>query len=198
MEQAGKEEGVSEEGWRRGGGEEGIRIMLTITKVCPTMVLPLHYITGPEESLSSSPSDTSSPQIPIVGRLSYAIIGDSFDKTINPRFMTSNLQRKSLHFFHSYALLDWVNCSHLDWDKPIGDVGQLPLTAFIPSAEDSALLRSNYAILVARVMMEKMEFFKKHFKNVVPSHIPHQYSELMKMRSSVVSACMYVLFFVTP
>lgn len=150
------------------------------------------------ESSSSSQSDTSSPltlQIPVAGRISYSVVGDNLDRSIDPRFMTANLQRKSFHFFHSYALLDRVNCSHLAWDKPLGDVGQLPPTAFLSSAEECAKLRSNYAILVARVMVEKMEFFKKHFKNVVPSHILHQYSDLMKMRSSVVSGCMYQFLF---
>ena len=48
--------------------------------------------------------------------------GDNLDKSINPCFMTSEHQRQSLHFFHSCAAFDQVNCGDLPCDAPSGDV----------------------------------------------------------------------------
>ena len=68
-------------------------------------------------------------------RKSYIIVGDNLDKTINPRFMTVAHQRQSVHYFHSYAVLDRIeSISALTADKPVGDFSHLSALSYLPNA----------------------------------------------------------------
>ena len=44
--------------------------------------------------------------------IGYKIVGDNIDKEVKPRFACSNYPTKSLHYFHSFALQSWIDCSH--------------------------------------------------------------------------------------
>ena len=116
----------------------------------------------------------------------YLIVGDNLDKTINPRYMTFEHQRQSLHYFHSYAVLDRVNCADLPSDVPVGDVKSLSFAAFLPTPEDCSVIPHNYSVLLGRVLIEKLSFFKK-FRDCIPKHIIHEHSSEMKKKSTVVS-----------
>lgn len=124
--------------------------------------------------------------------LTYAIVGDNLDKTINPRYMTFEHQRQSLHYFHSYAVLDRVNCGDLPSDVRAGDVKSLSFAAFLPTPEDCSTIRYNYSALLGRVLVEKLSFFKK-FQDCIPKHIIHQHFEEMK-KSTVVSRYSRLIF----
>ena len=100
--------------------------------------------------------------------------------------MTSEHQHQSLHFFHSYAALDRVNCSSLPCDAPSGDVKGLEPSAFLPTAEDCSVIHQNYSILLGRVLVDQLPFFHK-FKDCVEAHILHEHSAEMKEKSTVVS-----------
>lgn len=117
---------------------------------------------------------------------SYTIVGDNVDKTVSPRCMTTDHQRQSLHYFHMYCAMDRIDFRHLTNDKPIADVSSLPLSTFLPNLEDSSALRSNYAVLLGREVVQSLPFFKD-FGEYVPSHIPHKYSTEMSRKSTVVS-----------
>ncbi len=119
--------------------------------------------------------------------LSYVIVGDNLDKTINPLFMTCDTQHQSIHFFHQYAVLDRVDCSQVPDDHPVGDLSSLPLFSFLPSPEDSKCLRDNYATLLGRMVVEKIPCFAA-FKDCVAPHLPHAHSVEMKRKSDLVSA----------
>ena len=116
----------------------------------------------------------------------YLIVGDNLNKTINPRYMTFEHQCQSLHYFHSYAVLDRVNCADLSSDVPVGDVKSLSFAAFLPTPEDCSVIRYNYSVLLGRVLVEKLSFFKK-FRDCIPKHIIHEHSLEMKKKSTVVS-----------
>ena len=117
---------------------------------------------------------------------SYVIVADNIDKTINPRYMTIDHQRQSLHYMHMYATLDRVSCAHLISNARIGSVMDLSASAFLPSTEDSAMLCANYATLLARVVIKKLPYFAIFSDCVVP-HIPHQHTNQMSQKSTVVS-----------
>lgn len=121
-----------------------------------------------------------------IGQVSYVIVADNIDKTVNPRYMTIDRQRQSLHYMHMYATLDRVSCAHLISDARIGSVSDLSTSAFLPHAEDSSRLCANYATLLARIVIKKLPYFAMFSDCVVP-HIPHRYSEQMQQKSTVVS-----------
>lgn len=98
--------------------------------------------------------------------------------------MTMNKQTKSLHFYHAYAVKDRIDTSHL----PECHLSQPSLTYndFIPSDEDYASLKSDFTVLVTRILCQHMNFFKAKFSGSVTWNIPHIYSKEMRMKSEVV------------
>lgn len=103
--------------------------------------------------------------------------------------MTAENQRQSLHYFHSYGALDRVDFSDLAADEPLGDISALPTSAYLPNALDCAQLCDNYSVLLARVLVDEVPYFKKMFSNCVDRHIPHKYSSQMAGKSTTVSRC---------
>lgn len=116
----------------------------------------------------------------------YTLVGDNLDKTISPRYMRSDNQRQSIHYFHMYAALDRVNAVDLPADHPVGDISTTPLSAFLPSPADCKVLRENYAVLLGRSVVKKLAFFRV-FEDCVDRHITHKHSDVMKQKSVIVS-----------
>ena len=135
-----------------------------------------------QASVSESGSSSNLPYV-------YIIVGDNIDKRITPRTMRVDNQVRSLHFFHAFAALSRVETLHLDDTKPIGDIKSLPLSTFLPSAEDCSALRDNYVILISRILVKHMAFLQS-FSKCVPNQIEHMYSKEMAKISSVVSECL--------
>ena len=74
-------------------------------------------------------------------------------------------------------------------DTPIADVAKLPLQIFLPSVDHIR----EFGVLIAR---EKMEYFP--LKTVVPDHIQHKYSDVMMLKSEMVSSLLgHFIFFTT-
>ena len=140
------------------------------------------------DATSTSTAGTDTVYIPPRGTFSYILVGDNVDKLVHPRYMTTENQSKSLHYFHTYAALDRIDFHHLDNDKPIANVSSLPLSTFLPNTDDCAALRTNYAILLGRELVKGLPFFEQ-YKDYIPAHIKHQHSEAMSMQSIVVSLC---------
>ena len=116
----------------------------------------------------------------------YFIVGDNIDKRIAPRSMRLENQVQSLHYFNAYAALSRVETLHLDDTKPIGDIKDLPVSTFLLSPEDCSVLRNNYVVLTARILVQHLPFLEK-FKKCAPEHIEHPYSDAMKKKSKIVS-----------
>ena len=49
--------------------------------------------------------------------------------SVRPRNMTVEHQRKSLHYFHSYAVLNRIDFCGLSSDKPVGVISDLTLSS---------------------------------------------------------------------
>ena len=67
----------------------------------------------------------------------------------------------------------------------------LHLHDFLPSDDDYAKLKSNFSILISRIMCNNMEYFYKVFGRFLTYHIPHQYSAEMSKVSKIVSNTKY-------
>ena len=145
------------------------------------------YITWPSCGRMASslvPESSFSPSISIP--CTYVIVGDNLDKTISPRYMRSDHQKQSIHYFHMYASLDRVNAIDLPADHPVGDISTTPLTEFLPSPADCKVLLENYAVFLGHVVVKKLLFFIV-FEDCVGSHVTHKHSEVMKQKSVIVS-----------
>ncbi len=66
-------------------------------------------------------------------------------------------QNKSLRYVQLYAVKDRVNLSQLSQTPP----SEVALDMILPSDEDNASLMENMSILIARVMVNRIPFFKE-------------------------------------
>ena len=113
-------------------------------------------------------------------------MGDNLDLTVRVRDMRMENRDKSIHFFHHMAVQERVPSHHLESEKPTAPITSLQLGDILPSDADYKQLRSNFIILLARIITTRLEQFKS-FSDVVPLHIEHEHSEVMKQKCSVVS-----------
>ena len=124
------------------------------------------------------------------GQTMYRLCGDNIDKTVKPRYMRSDSHKtESIHYFHSYAVANRVDFSDLSERTPplpSVDLWQLA-SSLLPSPDDDATMRNNFATHVSRVLVNNIDFFKVTFDGVVDWHIKHQFYEQMSRKSDVVS-----------
>lgn len=76
--------------------------------------------------------------------------------------MRLDRQNKSLHYFHSFAVRDRVNLQNFSDIPP----ANLPKTSealkpLLPTDCDDAIIRDEFALLVARMMCDNMQYFKE-------------------------------------
>ena len=95
----------------------------------------------------------------------------------------------SLHYFHSFAIQNRIDHSRYPDTHPHTCLDQPERRAksLLPSPDDDAIISSNIATLVSRILAEHMPFFKHTFEDVTDWHIKHQYYKEMSSKSVVVS-----------
>ena len=108
-------------------------------------------------------------------------------KTLNPKTCEYDNQTKSLHYFHVYDVRDRIDLTDYDDEEPNPDISSISIDSILPSAFDDFALRTNYSILIARVLRKHMPFFKE-FGVGLERHIRHEYYEEMSAKSEVVSS----------
>ena len=89
----------------------------------------------------------------------FKIVGDNLDFTIFPRNQTLVNQTKSLHLFHSYAVLDRINLSGFTDTSPNNEQLEINLHSLLPTDEDVKALVSHSAVLIARLLVKHVPGF---------------------------------------
>ena len=118
------------------------------------------------------------------------LVGDNVDKNIKPQDMRIDNQTKSLHYFHLYDVRDRIDLTEYGDEEPTPDISSVSVDSILPSAEDDLAMRTNFSILIARVLRKHMPFFKE-FGVGLERHIRHEFYEEMSAKSEVVSVLMY-------
>lgn len=109
----------------------------------------------------------------------FQIIGDNLDLHINVRNMDNSTKNKSLHTFNLVAMKDVVTVEHFH-DVTAGPLVVVQVHEFLPSLDDVEKLKKDLTPLWTPVMVKQLLAF--HFlKSVVVYHIPHEYSEAMRI-----------------
>ena len=129
--------------------------------------------------LASLEQIESEPQSSVPSAKGYQIIGDNCDLHVNVRHMTTENKNKSFHWFNSVAFQDQVSGNHLP-DVHKASLEEVPVRSFFPSNEDTKELKRDYMTLWSRVLIKYMPSFA-FLKKCTIHHIPHQYSEVMKL-----------------
>ena len=116
----------------------------------------------------------------------FKIVGDNVDKSVRPREETSESHLQSLHYFHSYAVLDRCDMSSFSDNPSLCNTDEADVSVILPSDDDCTSLRGNVTILMSRVLRKHFTFFQENV-GTVTRHIPHLYSKEMSQKSTVVS-----------
>lgn len=125
---------------------------------------------------------------------SFSIVLDNVDLRVLASDMTSDNQNKDYHWCNHNAYLDRVNPTHLPDDAPIADLQEVPNSTFLPSLADQKALLNDFTVLIGRVLVENLTAFEI-FKDVVPLHIKHKYSDMLKNKTETVSVFLFSLFY---
>lgn len=70
------------------------------------------------------------------------------------------------------------------------DIDSVHLPDLLPSSSDDEELKSNFIILLCRILKKYMPYFKKFASGV--GHIKHEYYSEMPQKSEVVSSYVYL------
>ena len=120
---------------------------------------------------------------------SMKFVGDNLDKDVLPAEMRSDYQKRSLHYFHCFAVDDRIDLSGVSDEKVQPDLQSIQLTELLPTGDDEEMLRTNFTTLISRVLVKHMKYFAQYSK-AMDRHIRHDFSKEMAMKSEVVSALM--------
>ena len=112
---------------------------------CDDRSLPTEDISLPTNSnLASNDDDESDAVLKWQG---FKIVGDNIDKNFRPSYQRMNSQTISLHFFHSFAVLDRVDLSGVSDTTNIGIVDVFKL---LPSQEEVAITKQHFSVFISR------------------------------------------------
>lgn len=95
----------------------------------------------------------------VLTKLGWKYIGDNCDLSVKVRDMRQDNPNDSYHFFHTIAVQDRIDTSHLDSTMPKQLVSSLNITDFLPSSADYHRLREDF-VLVSRVLTRELEEFQ--------------------------------------
>ena len=140
----------------------------------------------PTATLSVSTPESQDKDNPRRQICYFKLVGDNLDKNIKPRYMRSDRQTTSLHYFHVYAVLDRVDVSAMSNQVSFVDSQASDLNALLPSAEDDMNIKANFSTLVSRILVKYLPHLLP-YASCVNDHILHKYSKEMSMKSKVVS-----------
>jgi len=98
---------------------------------------------------------------------------DNLDFKILVNIILQNHRHSDMHLIAHYVTFDRVPSDHLDDNKPMSDSTQFENIEYLLSQSELDKLRSDFIVLVARVLVEFFEFMKP-YKSAIPKHIQHR------------------------
>ena len=95
------------------------------------------------------------------------------------------IQNEDLHLFASSLIENRVSFNHLPNDNPKANLKELSRNKFSLNVNELKRYAECAKILVGRIVHKFLPEFK-FLKAVIPQHIPHEYSQQMSQKSTVV------------
>lgn len=120
------------------------------------------------------------------------MVWDNVGKMVKAAHQSTERQNKMMLWALSLAVENRVFTSHMD-DKSVKLAADIPLHNFIPMEKDLMEIRQRMTIIVSRIIVEEVPFFRDNFSNEVTTHIRHQHWRESSQKSNVVSIyCNYL------
>lgn len=112
------------------------------------------------------------------------MLGDNIDVTITPSKMTSDAQRKSLHWFLVMMKLKNITVKDMDISelRHEKNISTLPKACWIPDKCQQESLKENVKHHISHILLKYVDFLKP-VKSVIPPYIAHKFIELTKTKS---------------
>ena len=108
----------------------------------------------------------------------FSVAFDNIDLEIRRKDMTMANQNKDIHWVNHKMFQNRVSGNTLSKLSPKQNLADVSNMTFLPSANDQSKQRSNYIVLVSRMLVEYFKAFEP-LKEVCIQHIPHKYSKEM-------------------
>ena len=161
-----------------------------VSPVSPSFSPLTPYQDGPEHFCPTLPCKSTVTQEQPSSSFSsrwhgFKFVGDNVDKNVKPRNQTLDRQGRSLYYYHHFAVEDRIDFSS-ESEEPPSEAISLSMDDILPTEDDYTTILSNFAVLVCRVICEKMAGFSE-FQQLVKQHIEHEHQKEMSQRSKVVS-----------
>jgi len=84
---------------------------------------------------------------------------------------------------NAYAARNRIDCDEATSRATLKAL-DIPVTAFLPSADDYDCLKERMLTVVARVLGHHIQFFRQH--SAITYHVPHKYSAESARKSELV------------
>lgn len=122
----------------------------------------------------------------------YRLVGDNVDIMIKPRQTSIAHASTDLHFFNLMAVKNRISGNHLSDSRDESKLKDpLDWSQVLPSVDDHQRLESHWTTLVGHIICKYIPSLQ-WMQHYIPEHIPHEYSDVTKKKSEVVSC--YVLY----
>lgn len=128
----------------------------------------------------------ASSAIPRSADVGRKITIDNFDYYQEVHYMTEEHQNIDKHYLSMMATENRVAGHNLSNDPPLNGIHEMDNGKCVPSQADHRQQRSNYLILVERLLVKNIPYLE-FLADVVTQHIPHKYSKEMSQKSDTVS-----------
>jgi hypothetical protein len=112
--------------------------------------------------------------------------GDNWDLRVLSGHMRKDIQNVDLHLFASNLIENRVNFHHLPNNTPKGNIANFHRRNFSLSVTEWKMYAESAKVIVGRIILEFFPKFKC-LKSVIPTHIPHVYSNKMAQKSTIVN-----------
>ena len=112
----------------------------------------------------------------------FTIAFDNIDLEVHRKNMTVAKQNQDIHWVNHLMFVNRVSGNSLPNEAPRQDLQTVSNMTFLPSANDQVKQRSNYIVLVSRMLVEYFDAFQP-LKDACVQHMPHKYSKNMSEKS---------------
>lgn len=104
------------------------------------------------------------------------MVFDNLDFKILVNIILQNHRNSDMHWIAHFITFDRVPSQHLDDSKPqVAHVEDFENIEYLLNKEELHKLRSDFIVLVARVLKEFFGFMDRLEGSVIPKHIPQRY-----------------------
>ena len=113
------------------------------------------------------------------------VVGDNLDIRVKVNHQTSDSQHKDLHYFTSMIVFPRIVHTQMENSPPALDLEGISCQSFLLSPVEEMHLFDAYTVILGRILLALCPVHFQWMEDLLPEHIPHNYSEHMARKSTV-------------